>query len=270
MDVVHLSAHLRRMHDAVFGAAPRGAVLLGNARSPITCSAPGTACATRRPRARANRPVPNGARRRTCHAPPVLARNQQVLRRNHRRCQQRQGLGVRSGREAHCRLQLPHPGAGQRRHVHAAHRGLRRVRGRAGGRFPLGAGRFLCQQTQPLWHVFHRGWASSRASTAVRHSPPCICPLPFGECTGPNKVQRPGSASFSAMQELNSHATAACMPSLHAMCPIRLVPIACNAPARSIIRGRGRARGRKPSASKCVRVAMCRWRSQRMALRFAD
>ena len=195
MGVVHLSAHLRRMHDAVFGAAPRGAVLLGNARSPITCSAlascPAWECTTpdnvRRPR------------RRLRNTPP------------------------------------PRP----------------------------------CHQTQPLWHVFQRGWASSRASTAVRHSPPCICPLPFGECTGPNKVQRPGFASFSAMQELNSHATAACMPSLHAMCPIRLVPIACNAPARSIIWGRGRARGRKPSASKCVRVAMCRWRSQRMALRFA-
>lgn len=143
MGVVHLSAHLRRMHDAVFGAAPRGAVLLGNARSPITCSAPGTACATRRPRARANRPVPNGARRRTCHAPPVLARNQKVLRRNHRRCQQRQGLGVRSGREAHCRLQLPHPGAGQRRHVHAVHRGPRRMRGRAGGRSPPGSWPFF-------------------------------------------------------------------------------------------------------------------------------
>ena len=234
------------------------------------CSAPGAACATRRPRARANRPVSNGAQRRTCHAPPVLARNQKVLRRNHRRCQQRQGLGARFGREAHCRLQLPHPGAGQRRHVHAVHRGPRRMRGRAGGRPPWELAVFVCHQTHPLWHVFQRGWASSRASTAVRHSPPCICPLPFGECTGPNKVQRPGFASFSAMQELNSHATAACMPSLHAMCHIRLVPIACNAPARSIISGRGRARGRKLSASKCVRVAMCRWRSQRMALRFAD
>lgn len=133
----------------------------------MTCSAPGAACATRRPRARANRPIPFG----TCS----------------------KGDGT-----------------------------------------------------------------DARASTAVRHSPPCICPLPFGECTGPNKVQRPGSASFSAMQELNSHATAACMPSLHAMCPIRLVPIAYNAPARSIIRGRGRARGRKPSASKCVQVRSCR------------
>lgn len=184
------------MHDAVFGAAPRGAVLLGNARSPITCSALAACPAWE------------------CTTPDDVQRPRYRLR----------------------NTPPPRP----------------------------------CHQTHPLWHVFQRGWASSRASTAARHSPPCICPLPFGECTGPNKVQRPGSAFFSAMQELNSHATAACMPSLHAMCPIRLVPIACNAPARSIIRGRGRARGRKPSASKCVRVAMCRWRSQRMALRFAD
>lgn len=196
MGVVHLSAHLRRMHDAVFGAATRGAVLLGNARSPITCSALAACPAWE------------------CTTPDDVQRPRHRLR----------------------NTPPPRP----------------------------------CHQTHPLWHVFQRGWASSRASTAVRHSPPCICPLPFGECTGPNKVQRPGSASFSAMQELNSHATAACMPSLHAMCHIRLVPIACNAPARSIISGRGRARGRKPSASKCVRVAMCRWRSQRMALRFAD
>lgn len=195
MGVVHLSAHLRRMHDAVFGAAPRGAVLLGNARSPITCSALAACPAWE------------------CTTPDDVQRPRHRLR----------------------NTPPPRP----------------------------------CQQSHPLWHVFQRGWASSRASTAVRHSLPCICPLPFGECTGPNKVQRPGSASFSAMQELNSHATAACMPSLHAMCHIRLVPIACNAPARSIIRGRGRARGRKPSASKCVRVAMCRWRSQRMTLRFA-
>ena len=184
------------MHDAVFGAAPRGAVLLGNARSPITCSA------------LASCPVWE------CTTPDNVQRPRRRLR------------------------NTPPPAP-----------------------VPTDPSPLTCSKGDG---------ADARASTAARHSPPCICPLPFGECTGPNKVQRPGSASFSAMQELNSHATAACMPSLHAMCPIRLVPIACNAPARSIISGRGRARGRKPSASKCVRVAMCRWRSQRMALRFAD
>lgn len=288
MGVVHLSAHLRRMHDAVFGAAPRGAVLLGNARSPITCSAlascPAWECTTpdnvQRPRRRLrNTPPP-----RPCQQTRLQRRAAPHLPRAARTRPQPKGAASqppempttsRTRRPFRPRSSLP-PAASASRGWATSPCSCSPPRASPYAwpcRWPVPPWElavFCANRPIPFGMCSKGDGTDARASTAARHSPPCICPLPFGECTGPNKVQRPGSASFSAMQELNSHATAVCMPSLHAMCPIRLVPIACNAPARSIIRGRGRARGRKPSASKCVRVAMCRWRSQRMALRFAD
>lgn len=183
MDVVHLSAHLRRMYDAVFGAAPRGAVLLGNARSPITCSAlascPVWECTTpdnvRRPRHRLrNTPPP-----RPCQQTRLQRRAAPHLPRAARTCPQPKGA------------------ASQPPEMPTTSRTRRPFRSRS---------------SLPPAASASRGWATSPCSCSPpRASPyawPCrwpappgswpffcaIRPIPFGTCSkgaGPAHAPRP-------------------------------------------------------------------------------
>ena len=178
------------MHDAVFGAASRGAVLLGNARSPITCSA-----WLRAPLGNARRPITCSARHRLRNTPPP------------RPCQQtrpQRRTAPHLPRAARTRPQ-PKGAASQPPEMPTTSRTRRPFRPRSSlppaasasrgwatspcscsppraspyawpcrWPVPLGAGRFLCHQPHPLWHVFQRGRGrrtrlDRRASFALVH-----------------------------------------------------------------------------------------------------
>lgn len=174
------------MHDAVFGAATRGAVLLGNARSPITCSAlaacPAWECTTpddvQRPRRRLrNTPPP-----RPCHQTRLQRRAAPHLPRDARTRPQPKGAASqppempttsRTRRPFRPRSSLP-PAASasrgwQRRHVHAVHRGPRRMRGRADGRSPPGSWPFFVPTDPSPLACVPKGMGQTHAPR-----PPCV------------------------------------------------------------------------------------------------